>query len=156
MEGAVILHETLHGLHKRKHNGIILKIDFEKTYDKVNWNFLHQPLRMKGFHLVWCDWVRAFVQGGNVGIKVNDQMGSYFQTKKCLRQGDPLSQILFNIIVDMLAIILSRAKEEGQIKGVVPHLVENDLPILQYADDTVLFFDHDIEQAKIETFAGYF
>jgi len=49
----------------------------------------------------------------------------------------------------MLAIILSRAKEEGQIKGVVTHLVENGLSILQYVDDTVLFFDHDIEQAKI-------
>ena len=76
-------------------------------------------------------------------------MGSYFQTKKGLRQGDPLSPILFNIVVDMLAIILSRAKEEGQIKGVVTHLVENGLSILQYVDDTVLFFDHDIEQAKI-------
>jgi hypothetical protein len=48
----------------------------------------------------------------------------------------------------MLAIILSRAKEEGQIKGVVTHLVENGLSIFQYADDTILFFDHDIEQAK--------
>jgi hypothetical protein len=48
----------------------------------------------------------------------------------------------------MLTIILSRAKEEGQIKGFVTHLVENGLSILQYADDTVLFFDHDIEQAK--------
>jgi hypothetical protein len=148
MEGAVILHETLHELHRRKHNGIIFKIDFEKSYDKVNWNFLQQALRMKGFHPVWCDWVETFVQGGNVGIKVNDQMGSYFQTRKGLRQGDPLSPILFNIVVDILAIILSRAKEEGQIKGVVTHLVENGLSISQYADDTVLFFDHDIEQAK--------
>jgi hypothetical protein len=74
-----------------------------------------------------------------------------------LIQGDPLSPILFNIVVHMLAIILSRAKDEGQINGVVTHLVENNLSILQYADDTVLFFDHDIEQAKkIETFAWYF
>jgi hypothetical protein len=36
MEGAVILHETLHELHRRKHNGIIFKVDFEKAYDKVN------------------------------------------------------------------------------------------------------------------------
>jgi hypothetical protein len=75
-------------------------------------------------------------------------MGSYFQTRKGLRQGDPLSPILFNIVVDMLSIILSRAKEEGQIKGIVTHLVKNDLSILQYANDIVLFFDHDIEQAK--------
>jgi hypothetical protein len=93
MEGVVILHETLHELHKRKQNGIMFKIDFEKAYDKVNWNFLQQALRMKGFHLVCCDWVKAFVQGGNVGIKVNDQMGSYFQIKKGLRQGNPLLPI---------------------------------------------------------------
>jgi hypothetical protein len=46
-------------------------------------------------------WLQSFVQGGNVGIKVNDQLGTYSQTKKSLRQGDPLSPILFNIIVDV-------------------------------------------------------
>lgn len=40
MEGAVILHETIHELHTKKQNGISFKIDFEKDYDKVNWNFL--------------------------------------------------------------------------------------------------------------------
>jgi len=49
MEDVVILHETLHELHRRKHNGMIFKIDFEKAYAKVNWNFLQQSLRMKGF-----------------------------------------------------------------------------------------------------------
>ena len=48
----------------------------------------------------------------------------------------------------MLAIILSRAKSNGQVRGVVPHLIEGGLSILQYADDTVLFLDHDLEQAK--------
>ena len=83
-----------------------------------------------------------------MGIKVNDQVGSYFQTKKGLRQGDPLSPILFNIVVDMLAIILARDKEADQVKGVVPNLIDGGLSILQYADDTGIFVDHDIEQAK--------
>ena len=53
MEGAVILHETLHELHKKKQNGMVFKIDFEKAYDKVRWDFMQQVLRMKGFYPTW-------------------------------------------------------------------------------------------------------
>ena len=48
----------------------------------------------------------------------------------------------------MFAIILARAKEDGQVKGVVPNLIDGGLSILQYADDTFIIMDHDIEQAK--------
>ena len=47
----------------------------------------------------------------------------------------------------MLAILIERAKLDGQIAGVVPHLVDGGLSILQYADDTILFMEHDIEKA---------
>jgi hypothetical protein len=50
IEGVVILHETIHKLHTRKRDGVIFKIDFEKTYDKVKWSFLQQALRMKRIH----------------------------------------------------------------------------------------------------------
>jgi len=139
MEGAVILHETIHELHRRKQSGVIFKIDFEKAYDKVKWSFVQKTMRMKGFSQKWCEWIEAFIQGGHVGIKINDQIGQNFQTLKGLRQGDPLSPILFNIVVDMLAILINRAKDEGQVSGVVPHLVDGGLSILQYADDTILF-----------------
>jgi hypothetical protein len=36
MEGVVMLHETIHEIHRKKMNGVILKLDFEKAYDKVN------------------------------------------------------------------------------------------------------------------------
>jgi hypothetical protein len=49
LDGVVVLHETVHELHRKKLNGIILKIHFEKAYDKVKWSFLQQTLRMKGF-----------------------------------------------------------------------------------------------------------
>jgi hypothetical protein len=54
MEGVVILHETIHELHRKKMNGVILKLDFEKAYDKVKWPFLQQTLRVKGFSEKWC------------------------------------------------------------------------------------------------------
>ena len=77
-----------------------------------------------------------------MGIKINDDMGHYFQTQKGLRQGDPMSPILFNIVVDMLAIMIGRAKEAGQVGGLVPHLVDSGVSILQYADDTNIFMEH--------------
>jgi retron-type reverse transcriptase len=74
--------------------------------------------------------------------------GKFSKQKKGVRQGDPLSPILFNIVVDMLAILIKRAKAEGKIEGVIPHLVDDGLLILQYADDTVLFMEHNLEKAR--------
>jgi hypothetical protein len=48
----------------------------------------------------------------------------------------------------MLTILISRAKESGKVEEVIPHLMEGCLSILQYADDTTLFMDHDIGQEK--------
>jgi hypothetical protein len=78
---------------------------------------------------------------------VDDDIGHYFQTRKGFRQGDPLYPILFNIIADMLAIIINRAKEDGQVSGLIPHLVDEGVSILQYADDTIIFLDHNLEKA---------
>ena len=137
MEGAVVLYETMHEIHRKTLNGSIFKIQFEKAYEKVKWDF-NKPLRTKGFSHTWCSWIKTFIHEGFIGIKVNDQVSPYFQTKKGLRQGDPLSPILFDIVVDMLVVIIARAKEDGQIHEVVPYLIENGLSILQYADDTIL------------------
>jgi hypothetical protein len=64
----------------------------------------------------------------------------------------PLSPILFNVVVDMLSILINRAKEENQTKGLVPNIIDEGLSILQYADNTILIIDHDFEKnIKYET-----
>jgi hypothetical protein len=68
LDGVVVLHETIHELKRRKQNGVILKLDFEKAYDKVNWEFLSQVLRMRGFPTVWCQWMEKVVSKGSVCV----------------------------------------------------------------------------------------
>jgi hypothetical protein len=82
MDEVIVLHEMIYETHKRKQSGLIMKIDFEKAYDKINWSFVHQTLRMKGFSSKWCQWVASCMEGGHVGVKVNDQIGKNFQTKQ--------------------------------------------------------------------------
>jgi hypothetical protein len=101
---------------------------------------------MKGLSPKWISWVKSFITEGGVTINVNDEVGPFFQTRKGLQQGDPLSPILFNIVADMLAILIERAKADNQVSGVVSHLVDSGLPILQYDDDTILFMEHDLEK----------
>ena len=103
---------------------------------------------MKGFSAEWRAMIHSFVAGGSVAIKVNDDVGNYFQPKKGLRQGDSVSPMLFNIVADMLAVMIERAKVDGQIDGVVNHLVDDGLSILSYADNMILFMDHDLEKAR--------
>jgi len=52
------------------------------------------------------------------------------------------------LVADMMAILIERAKQHGQISGLVPHLVDGRISILQYADDTIIFIEHNFEEAK--------
>jgi hypothetical protein len=101
---------------------------------------------MKGFNPKWCDWIKNFVEKGSVGIRVNNDIGHYFQTRKGLRQGDPLSPILFNITNDMLAILIARAKEDGQVNGLIPHLVDGGCPF--YSMLMILLFSWNMTSGK--------
>ena len=103
---------------------------------------------MKGFSPKWIAWIKAFICRGSVAVNVNGKIGHYFQTRKGLHQGDPLSPILFNIVADILAILIRRDQVQGQLSGVVPHLIDEGLSILQYVDDTILFMEDDLEKAR--------
>ena len=81
-------------------------------------------------------------------IHLNGERGDYFTSFKGLRQGDPLSPLLFNLVADALSTMLSRACAAGMIKGLVPHLVEGGLTHLQYADDTILLLQFDLQTLR--------
>lgn len=128
MDGICSLHEIMHHVHIKKQVRIILKLDFEKAYDKVNWDFLLN------------------LHNGTVSVKINNEVGKYFQSAKGVRQGDPLSPFLFNMAGEVLTKMVLSAQRNGLFSGLASDLVENGIAILQYADDTVLCIEHDQEK----------
>jgi hypothetical protein len=64
LEGVVALHEVLHEMRRSKMRGLILKIDFEKAYDRVRWIFFEKIMEGKGFPIQWINWVMDTVKGG--------------------------------------------------------------------------------------------
>ena len=125
----------------------MLKLDFEKAYDKINWDFLLQCHKNRGFGPVWCGWVQKILNNGVVSIKLNNETSPYFESHKGVQQGDPYSPFLFDMAVEALSKMIFNAKKEGMLTGLTPDLINGGVAILQYADDTVICFEHDKEAA---------
>jgi hypothetical protein len=143
LESVVIAHELVHHGHKNGDPGVIIKLDYEKAYDRVCWNFLFEVLESRGFDRKWIEWMKYLVKGGSVGVNLNGEESSYFKPGKGLRQGDPISPLLFNIVGDVLTRMLMKAERGGLIEGLMPEFREGGVISLQYADDTILFSTPD-------------
>jgi hypothetical protein len=82
LEGVVVLHEVLDEFRRSGQQGVLFKIDFEKAYDKVRWNFVSKVLWEKGFPETWIHQVMSTVQGGQVCVNVNGERTQYFKNIK--------------------------------------------------------------------------
>ncbi|KAJ0576605.1 putative RNA-directed DNA polymerase [Helianthus annuus] len=119
LDGPLMVNEVLEWLKKRNRKAFMLKIDFEKAYDNVNWNFLISILSQMGFHPTWCDWIKGIPHSSRAAVLVNGSPTFDFSCEKGLRQGDPLSPFLFLIVMESLSWLLEKAKEIGVLKVLV-------------------------------------
>jgi hypothetical protein len=76
----------------------------------------------KGVSHKWNDLVFNVMISGRVNIKMNDEIEGLFPTYRGVRQGDPLSPILFNVVVDAMSVMVKNAQQSGVLKGIVPHI----------------------------------
>jgi hypothetical protein len=90
LDGVLALQEIFHELESKNLGGILLKLDFEKAYDRVNWDFLFEVLRLKGFDAGIVHRISQLVSGGQMTISIKGEIGPYFRNKQGVRQGDPL------------------------------------------------------------------
>ena len=105
-------------------------------------------LQARGFSTIWISWVKRLVEGGSICVRINDENNGFFKPGKGLRQGDPLSPLLFNLVADVFTRMLMKAARQNLISGLLPQVVEGGVISLQYADDTLLFLENDLEKAS--------
>lgn len=105
-----------------------------------------QIMQNKGFPTRWITWMKMIFQSGTSVALLNGIPGKVFHCIRGVRQGDPLSPLLFVLAADFLQSILNAAKQQGILSLPVnlPH--DHDFTILQYADDTLIFIQGDARQ----------
>jgi Reverse transcriptase (RNA-dependent DNA polymerase) len=95
MNNVISSHKILHSVHRSKEPGLLFKLDFEKTFDNVDWNYNLNTFKQWGFDPHWVRWMESILWGGHSVVLFNGTPGTYFECRKGVRQGDPLSPYHF-------------------------------------------------------------
>jgi hypothetical protein len=132
--------EATNLLHNKSFGGnLILKIDITKAFDTLEWPFLLKVLRSFGFCDKFCNWIDTILKSASLSISVNGKMHGYFNCTRGVRQGDPLSPLLFCIAEEVLSRNLSKLVVDGQLRSFKG---TRNVPVPShclYADDVLVF-----------------
>ncbi|GJZ38047.1 RNA-directed DNA polymerase, eukaryota, reverse transcriptase zinc-binding domain protein, partial [Tanacetum coccineum] len=136
LDGPFILNEVIQWCKRKKKHAVIFKVDFEKAFDSVRWDFLDDILRKFGFGNKWCEWIQKCLVSSRGSILINGSPTEEFQFFKGLKQGDPLSPFLFILVMECLHISFQKVVDAGKFTGINLNQSTN-LSHMFYADDAV-------------------
>ena len=160
-DNVIIVQEMLHSMrYKKGRSGyMMVKIDFEKAYDRLRWKFIRETLMELRLPQLMVDVVMNCIESAKLNILWNGEPMEAFQPSRGIRQGDPLSPYLYVLCMERLSHLIDREVQLGSWKPV--RASRNGPPIsnLAFADDLILFSEASVEQAEImmnclSTFCG--
>jgi len=148
---------TCKWLHARRFPCLLIKVDIAKAFDSVSWPFLLELLRHIGFPQRWTDLLSILLSSASTKVLVNGRPGRRLCHARGLRQGDPLSPMLFVIVMEVLNSLIVEADRRRIFSRLPGDAIQQRASL--YADDLVVFLAptaHDLQclRAILDCFAG--
>ena len=131
--------------------GLLLFLDFQKAFDSLHWNFIQECLKKLGFKNDFCRWIRTIYNSPIALLKINGFISGKIPLFKGIRQGCPLSALLFIICTEFLS---QKLYGNHEFHGIYYESMgqQREVKCTQYADDTCIFLSNidDIEKCLQE------
>ncbi|CAN1822766.1 Transposon TX1 uncharacterized 149 kDa protein [Linum perenne] len=144
-DNILLAHDLVSAYHKAQTSPrCVLKVDIMKAFDSVDWNFILTVLEGMNFPLQFIGWISQCLVTSRFRVCVNGSSVGYFAEKKGLRQGDPLSPLLFVINMEVLHCLLDRVAKVNLYRF---HPICKKLGIthLCFADDLLIFANGSVD-----------
>ncbi|GJV71332.1 RNA-directed DNA polymerase, eukaryota, reverse transcriptase zinc-binding domain protein [Tanacetum coccineum] len=147
LDGPFILDELLQWCKHKRKRAMIFKVDFEKAFDSVKWDYLIDTLRAFGFGQKCCSWINGCFETATGSVLVNGSPISKFQFHRGLKQGDPISPFIFILIMETLHLSFKRVIKANLFKGISIN-ASFSISHLFYADDVVFIGEWNSSNIK--------
>jgi retron-type reverse transcriptase len=133
----MFVQQVIKDLHKRKILALFIKLDISKAFDIVNWPYLLNIMEHLGFGLRWRNWISSLWNTTSSTFLVNGEPGKRILHCRGVRQGDPLSPLLFILAMEPLHRLIRRAHQMRLLTRLSEGI--DEYRISMYADDAALF-----------------
>ncbi|XP_060178152.1 uncharacterized protein LOC132608097 [Lycium barbarum] len=143
----LVCHDLLRHYNRKTTPRCLMKIDLRKAYDMVSWEFLEEALVGFGFPIKFIRLIIACVTTPKFTIKLNGEGFGYFEGKRGLRQGDPVSPLLFVLVMEYLSRVL---KTMSMLLDFKFHPMCKSLKLnhLIFADDLMIFYKGEVKSVS--------
>lgn len=133
----LLVHHMTRYLHSQRKPTLLIKLDITKAFDSISWAFLLDVLRHLGFGHCWRSLICALLASSSTRVLLNGYPGQPIRHYRGLRQGDPLTPMLFIIAIDVLRRLISKAEDLQLLTPLAARQPQHRASF--YANDVVVF-----------------